>query len=136
MFLASNSSMLSISLPSYMHTLMSTHSNKDYIKYKKSTPPLIPGIPPLYRITPYLLKLIFCCEFPFYNFLQSEMPRPILHINPYEDQAQYSEYTEDETNDVELDIGSMSNSVPTVTPPSSIPSRCASTLNRSRYVQI
>ena len=30
----------------------------------KSTPPLIPGIPPLYRLTPYPLKLLFCCEFP------------------------------------------------------------------------
>ena len=47
--------------------LLFIHRNPDYIKYKKSTPPLIPGITPLYRITPYVLKLIFCCEFPFYN---------------------------------------------------------------------
>lgn len=43
------------------------HSDPEYIKYKQSTPPLIPGIPPLYRVTPYFLKLIFCCEFPFYS---------------------------------------------------------------------
>lgn len=43
-----------------------SHSNPDYIKYKKSTPPLLFGVPPLYRVTPYILKLIFCCEFPFY----------------------------------------------------------------------
>ena len=40
--------------------------NPDYRKYKNSTPPLLPGIPPLYRVTPYFLKLLFCCEFPFY----------------------------------------------------------------------
>lgn len=44
-----------------------SHSNPDYIKYKKSTPPLLFGIPPLYHMTPYVLKLLFCCEFPFYS---------------------------------------------------------------------
>ena len=48
------------------------HSNPDYIKYKQSTPPLLFGIPPLYRVTPYFLKLLFCCEFPFY-FVKTEL---------------------------------------------------------------
>ncbi len=51
--------------------LFLSHSNPDYVKYKKSTPPLVFGIPPLYRVTPYALKLLFCCEFPFY-FVKTE----------------------------------------------------------------
>ena len=47
--------------------LFLSHSNPDYVKYKKSTPPLLFGIPPLYYVTPYVLKLLFCCEFPFYS---------------------------------------------------------------------
>lgn len=42
-------------------------SNPDYQRYKASVPPLIPWVPYIYRLTPYPLKLIFCCEFPFYR---------------------------------------------------------------------
>jgi len=41
-----------------MHTL---------ILSTRSPPPLLPGIPPLYRHTPYCLKLVFCCKFPIYH---------------------------------------------------------------------
>lgn len=49
------------------HTHTHPHSDPEYQDYRKSVSPLIPWIPPLYRHTPYPLKLIFCCEFPFYS---------------------------------------------------------------------
>ena len=55
-----------------MTTFIICHSNPEYVDYKKSTPPLIPGIPPLYRLTPYPLKLLFCCEFPCYSIKPAE----------------------------------------------------------------
>lgn len=45
-----------------------TPSNPDYLRYKESTAPVVPWVPPFYRHTPYCLKLTFCCEFPFYTF--------------------------------------------------------------------
>lgn len=57
------------------HTPHTTHSDPDYKEYKSSTPPLLPGISSLYHKTPYCLKLIFCCEFPFYHS-KPEAPPP------------------------------------------------------------
>lgn len=51
----------------HVYCISLCHRNPDYIKYKNSTPLLLPGIPPLYRVTPYVFKLLFCCEFPFYS---------------------------------------------------------------------
>lgn len=42
-------------------------SKPEYLEYKKSTSPLIPLPPPLYRALPKILKCILLCEFPFYN---------------------------------------------------------------------
>lgn len=41
--------------------------NPEFREYKASVPPFVPFFPPVYRICPSPLKLIFCCEFPFYN---------------------------------------------------------------------
>ncbi len=38
-----------------------------YRAYKRSVPPLVLFVPQLYRRFPPLLKLAFCCEFPFYS---------------------------------------------------------------------
>lgn len=108
----------------YMYIHIYTHRFPGYHKYKKSTPPLIPGIPPLYLITPRCLKLIFCCDFPFYNSLEpldDELTeeRPTLHIDVNQNRNHAHE------SFIESDIveRSMSPSVPDVTPPSSLTSR-------------
>ena len=37
-----------------------------YQEYKRATPILVPGLPCCYRHVPSLIKVVFCCEFPFY----------------------------------------------------------------------
>ena len=48
-------------------TLFPPCSDPEYQLYLSSVSPLVPWAPPLYRLTPYPLKLLFCCEFPFYK---------------------------------------------------------------------
>ncbi|XP_064640817.1 uncharacterized protein LOC135495807 [Lineus longissimus] len=45
---------------------------KDYLDYKMSTSPLIPLPPQIYKRLPLCLKCVMCCEFPFYDFLDSD----------------------------------------------------------------
>ena len=51
-----------------VHALLPcTYRNPEYRAYKNSTPPLIPFVPSLYKKMNKWVKLIFCCEFPFYT---------------------------------------------------------------------
>ncbi|OQR74334.1 hypothetical protein BIW11_03438 [Tropilaelaps mercedesae] len=40
---------------------------EDYVEYKKTTSPLIPLPPEVYRQVPAILKGLLLCEFPFYS---------------------------------------------------------------------
>ena len=43
------------------------YRNPDYQEYKVSTSPIVPFIPALYKRMNKWLKMLFCCEFPFYS---------------------------------------------------------------------
>ena len=75
-------------------------SDPDYKQYLKSVSPLVPWIPVLYRYTPYPLKLVFCCEFPFYQpSSQSEQDQEKGRSTGVVDQQQASS-RDDETTPI------------------------------------
>jgi len=45
---------------------------ESYLEFKKKTSPLIPLPTSLYAVLPNFIKGIFCCEFPFYNYLDDD----------------------------------------------------------------
>eukprot|EP00029_Vermamoeba_vermiformis_P003901 TRINITY_DN14433_c0_g1_i1.p1 TRINITY_DN14433_c0_g1~~TRINITY_DN14433_c0_g1_i1.p1 ORF type:complete len:334 (-),score=71.14 TRINITY_DN14433_c0_g1_i1:140-1120(-) len=47
-------------------------NNAEYLRYKKSTSPIILCPPPLYRALAKALKCIVCCEFPLYTLSPEE----------------------------------------------------------------
>jgi len=60
------------------------HRMKDsYLEFKKKTSPLIPLPTSLYAVLPSFIKCIFCCEFPFYNYLDAnDETSPIRSASP------------------------------------------------------
>lgn len=48
--------------------------NPGYQTYKECTSPLLPLPPPLYKRINKWVKVIFCCEFPFYKVKMEEEP--------------------------------------------------------------
>lgn len=48
---------------------------EEYLEFKQKTSPLVPLPSSLYRNLPYFIKSIFCCEFPFYNYLDENDER-------------------------------------------------------------
>lgn len=81
-----------------------THSDPDYKVYKSSTPPLLPGISSLYLKTPYCLKLIFCCEFPFYH------SKPEAPLPSWEDSSVWDRGTDAISNQPRQSISSSGHS--------------------------
>ena len=54
------------------------HRKEDYLTYKATTSPLIPLPPAYFGAIPAPLKCLFCCECPFYNYLDDDESERIV----------------------------------------------------------
>ena len=54
------------------------HRNENYLTYNATTSPLMPLPPACFGAIPAPLKCLFCCECPFYNYLDDDESEGIV----------------------------------------------------------